>query len=83
MKLIYPDKNQDKKINDGIALDRDNPEWNDDMFARAVRGMQKEPVKDKLTIRLDTDIVSWFKANGTGYQSRINKALREYIEHQT
>lgn len=83
MKLIYPDKDEEKNINEGIALDKDNPEWNDDMFARAFRGIQREPVKDKLTIRLDTDVVSWFKADGAGYQSRINKALREYIEHQT
>jgi uncharacterized protein (DUF4415 family) len=38
------------------------------------------PVKKKLTIRLDADVVEWFKRNKPHYQTAINKALREYIE---
>lgn len=38
------------------------------------------PVKKKLTIRLDADVVEWFKKNKPHYQTAINKALREYIE---
>ena len=38
------------------------------------------PIKKKLTIRLDADVVEWFKRNNKHYQSAINKALREHIQ---
>jgi uncharacterized protein (DUF4415 family) len=37
------------------------------------------PVKKKLTIRLDADVIDWFKRRSPHYQTAINKALREYI----
>jgi uncharacterized protein (DUF4415 family) len=37
------------------------------------------PVKKKLTIRLDADVIDWFKRHSPHYQTAINKALREYI----
>ncbi len=41
-----------------------------------------KPIKSHITLRLDNDIISIFKASGKGYQTRINEALREYIsEH--
>ena len=38
------------------------------------------PIKKKLTIRLDADVVEWFKRKNKHYQSAINKALREHIQ---
>jgi len=39
------------------------------------------PVPKKLvSIRLDADVLEWFKAQGKGYQSRINAVLRAYKE---
>jgi uncharacterized protein (DUF4415 family) len=38
--------------------------------------------KKQLTIRLDEDILDWFKAQGSGYQTRINAVLRTYVEAQ-
>ena len=40
------------------------------------------PIKKQLTLRLDADVVAWFKrrAAGRGYQTGINRALREHIE---
>lgn len=38
------------------------------------------PVKKKLTIRLDADVIDWFKRNSPHYQTAINRALREYIQ---
>jgi uncharacterized protein (DUF4415 family) len=35
-----------------------------------------KPIKKPVTLRLDADILSWFKAQGRGYQTRINRALR-------
>ena len=34
------------------------------------------PIKKPVTLRLDADVIAWFKAQGRGYQTRINKALR-------
>jgi len=36
--------------------------------------------KDRLTIRVDHDVVQWLKKNGRGYQTRINAILRSYME---
>jgi len=41
-----------------------------------------ETHKERLTIRLDPDIVARFKADGPGWQSRINAALREWMEQK-
>ena len=38
--------------------------------------------KDRLTIRVDHDIVRWLKKHGRGYQTRINAILRSYMEAQ-
>ena len=79
MKIIVPTDEEEKQINEGIRLDPDAQEWTDEMFAHAVRGVQIAPTKKKLTVRFDPDIVDWFKAQGDGYQTRMNEALREYI----
>jgi len=39
-----------------------------------------DPFKTPVTIRLDTDIVDWFKEKGRGYQTRMNTVLRRYME---
>ena len=55
----------------------DIPELDEDFFRQAeIRLPPKQPV----TIRLDADVLEWFKANGQGYQTRINKLLRSYME---
>lgn len=38
--------------------------------------------KDRLTIRIDHDVVEWLKQQGSGYQTRINAILRSYMEAQ-
>ena len=55
----------------------DNPEWTEEMFQRA-EWIMPAP-KESITMRLDGDIVDWFKARGRGYQTRINAVLRAYI----
>jgi uncharacterized protein (DUF4415 family) len=58
------------------------PEVTPEMFARAVirRGLKPAPVKAQLTLRLDSDVLDWFKRQGRGYQTRINALLRAYME---
>jgi uncharacterized protein (DUF4415 family) len=56
-----------------------------EMFARAVvrRGLHPPPPKQQITIRVDADVLKWFRAQGEGYQTRINALLRAYMEaHQ-
>jgi uncharacterized protein (DUF4415 family) len=43
------------------------------------RGLFYKPIKQQLTLRLDADVVDWFKQQGEGYQSRINAALRDHV----
>ncbi len=45
----------------------------------AERGDFYRPVKEQITLRLDRDVLAWFKAGGEGYQTRINEALREHV----
>ncbi|RRH90006.1 cytoplasmic protein [Mesorhizobium tamadayense] len=60
----------------------DIPELPEEFWQNAVRNPYFKPVKQQLTLRLDSDLVAWFKRRtpeGRGYQSAINKALREYV----
>ena len=58
----------------------DIPSLDDDFFANAELRLP-EP-KQSITIRLDADVVEWFKAQGKGYQTRMNAVLRRYMEVQ-
>lgn len=56
---------------------RELPDW-----SGAKRGLFYRPVKQQLTLRLDADVVAWFKQHAGpagGYQTRINRALRDYV----
>jgi uncharacterized protein (DUF4415 family) len=52
------------------------------MFAKAVarRALVPVPRKALLSLRIDTDVIDWFRAQGSGYQSRMNALLRAYME---
>lgn len=39
--------------------------------------------KGHMTLRIDSDVLDWFRAQGKGYQSRINAILRRYFEQHT
>ena len=60
----------------------DSPEITPDMFVKAIvqRGGQPVYRKTQLTLRVDRDVVDWFKGQGRGYQTRINALLRAYKE---
>ena len=47
------------------------------------RGVFYRPVKQQITLRIDADVIAWFKAqaqDGRGYQTDINSALREHVQ---
>ena len=53
-------------------------DWSD-----ARRGLFYRPVKQQITLRIDADIIAWFKSqtpHGRGYQTNINRALREHVQ---
>ena len=74
-------KKTSAKVNDS-----DNPAWTEDMLGVPVlkrgRGPQAAPTKVLTSVRLDADILAFFKAQGAGYQSRINEALRTAVERK-
>ena len=52
-------------------------------WSGARRGMLYRPVKQQITLRLDADVLAWFRANapgGRGYQTEINRVLREHAQ---
>ena len=58
--------------------DPDAPEVTN--WANAVRGGLYRPVTRPVTMRLDADVLEWFRSrHDKGYQTRINAVLREYI----
>ena len=64
----------------------DSPEITPEMFANAIvrRGLKPVSPKAQITLRVDSDVLAWFKMQGQGYQTRINALLRAYMEaHKT
>ena len=53
-----------------------------EMFARGIvrRGLKPVVRKKQLTLRMDSDVIEWFKKQGQGYQTKINSLLRAYME---
>jgi len=76
---LKPPKSTSAKV-----VDHDNPPWSEAMLGppimRRGRGPQQAPRKILTTIRLDADVIAFFRALGPGYQSRINEALRRVKE---
>jgi uncharacterized protein (DUF4415 family) len=69
-----------KALPDDRIDKRDMPEQRDWTGAR--RGVFFRPIKKQLTLRLDAEIIDWFKTHapdGEGYQTSINSALRAYV----
>lgn len=44
------------------------------------KGLKPVPKKALLSLRIDADVIEWFRAQGAGYQSRMNALLRAYME---
>lgn len=46
---------------------------------RGMRGPQKSPVKERVGLRLDADIVEHFRSTGSGWQARVNEILKQHV----
>jgi len=67
------------KMKDKDIDTSDIPELDDAFFQNSELRL---PPKQPVTLRLDADVLAWFKAGGQGYQTRINQLLRRYMESQ-
>ena len=67
-----------------VNYGKDSPKLSKDQIARMKPVHREywkvEPVKVSLSIKIDADILDWFKSKGRGYQTRINKALRDVMQ---
>ena len=62
----------------------DSPELTPDQLAKAVlrRGIKPTPNTEMLNLRVDNDVLEWWRARGKGYQSEINAVLRAVMLEQ-
>ena len=67
----------EEELEASIAADRDDVHEPID-WTRAVKGMP--PGKRDIHIRIDEDVLDWFRQAGRGYQTRINNVLRALVE---
>ena len=72
------DRMSEAELAAAIAADPDDPA-NDPGFWERARLVY--PKKERVTLRLDADLLAWFRRQGRGYQSRINAILRRHYEH--
>jgi uncharacterized protein (DUF4415 family) len=64
------------------AAMRDDPDWADAMDVDWSKAVLVSPRKKKaLSVRLDEDVINFFKGQGRGYQTRMNAVLRHFMEH--
>lgn len=65
---------------DEIAITDDAPDTTPDDWANAVahRGLPLPPRKTQIALRVDEDVLAWFKAQGSGYQTRMNAVLKAF-----
>lgn len=78
--MTKPSRTDWKRLStmDDKDIDTDDmPALGDDFFSQAQLHL---PTKKPVTIRLDADVLDWFKHQGKGYQTKINTLLRRYME---
>ena len=70
----------DDEVEQAAAADPDNPPVPEHVLAEAVLVRPEDRAGVPVSIRLDPDLLDFFKAGGPGYQARINAALREHVD---
>ena len=72
-----------ERLKSGAAEQKPTPEHPEANLKHIVRGLVRKglkplPPKTSISLRVDQDVLEWFKAQGTGYQTRINTVLRAF-----
>ena len=65
-----------------VKVTTEHPELDVREIARAIvrKGLKPVPPKASVSLRIDVDVLDWFKSRGSGYQTRINAVLRAFKE---
>jgi uncharacterized protein (DUF4415 family) len=65
-----------------VLLTAEHPEASVEHIVRGIvrNGLKAVPRKASISLRIDADVLDWFKEQGAGYQTRINAVLRAYRE---
>jgi uncharacterized protein (DUF4415 family) len=76
------DAMSEEQIEANAAADADNPPWTEEELATARLVLPGDRAKVPVSIRLDPEVLDYFKEEGRGYQSRINAVLLGYVRSQ-
>jgi uncharacterized protein (DUF4415 family) len=82
LNIHMPGREEDRRINKGIAADPDTWELSAAEFRqlRPVRGRPKLAVpKVPINLRIDAEVLRAFRATGSGWQTRMNAVLRSHV----
>ncbi len=73
-------KRVDATKDEDIQFDEDSPRTRPEDWATAIvhKGLPPPRKKTQIALRLDDDVLTWFKNQGPGYQTRINAILKDY-----
>ncbi len=82
---ILPSPEEDKTLTSAALADPDAPFLTDKEWAQIqplirIGRPRAEVTKERITIRLSRDIVEQFRATGTGWQTRMDAALRDWLQ---
>jgi uncharacterized protein (DUF4415 family) len=69
----------EEEIEANAAADPDNPPWTDEELRNARLVLPAEGPKEPVSIRLDREVLDYFRSQGPGYQTRINAVLRAFV----
>jgi uncharacterized protein (DUF4415 family) len=80
-----PKKRKQKSVPRRNTIDRLFAAVDDDLFSLAEEETEPEsrwnrPRKQRISLRVDREVVDWFKSRGPGYQTRINRILRRVMQ---
>lgn len=82
-KVLLNAPEEDTAVNAGIAADLDTAELSDAQMAR-LKPVRGRPIgsgtKSQISLRIDTDVLEFFKAQGAGWQTKINATLRASLK---
>ncbi len=72
------DEMTEEELEASIRADPDEPRDGEIDWTRAVKGLP--PRKEHINIRIDHDVLEWFKGHGRGYQTLMNNVLRAFVQ---
>ncbi|MEA1049701.1 BrnA antitoxin family protein [Lamprobacter modestohalophilus] len=87
--FLLNSEEEEARIREGIAADPDTHELTDEEMAelRPFTDMKRSPgrpkaevTKERVTIRLSPEVTAYFRATGTGWQTRLDEVLRAYVD---